>query len=142
MVLRRKIPELPRGQRIYVCRGHDWEEALEAFGSYDGGGPIWHIDPGYRRGDLILTILGTTPRVVLCLEVAVSNEPDDDNIRVDHGRTVVFENGLSLISIERRIGHQLRMNDYLTGRRAKKLLKALEDERASGAPWFGATAAH
>ncbi|WP_148302245.1 hypothetical protein [Tomitella biformata] len=56
------------GQKLHVVVGAPWKDALLGYLSADAPGDNWDLPDGLRKGDLLLSILETTPRTVLCLE--------------------------------------------------------------------------
>lgn len=56
------------GQKLYVVIGSPWKDALLGYLSADAPDDNWDVPDGLRKGDLLLSLLETKPRTVLCLE--------------------------------------------------------------------------
>lgn len=131
-----EIPRLERGRRLYIVTGPDWEVAVDDFYVEEPSAPVWRVDRTYRDDDILLTIIGTTPRVFLCLEYAVGNATDRGTIWVDDDYTIPFENGISVNAVQDRVGFNLKGGQYFSGVRGNAILDALRDEYANPSPWF------
>lgn len=91
-----------RGQRLHWC----WEaDPLAAATSLvtDIANHDWSLDHAIRKGDLVLTVLASTPPLVVALEVAET--VSEDNIFVE--RLGTFSNPISLLEIEERLNISL-----------------------------------
>lgn len=131
-----RIPQLKRGQRLYICDGTPWREALDSYvhGTYEFRG--WRIQRTYRVGDLILTYITTSPRMVLCLETALTDSSSaTENIDVEDEK-VTFGNGILLDRVRDLSGVEVREDRFYTGHEAKSILNALAAEEARGVPWL------
>ena len=130
------IPYIKRGQYLYIASGSPWEEALETFHSEQRLGRVWTVARDYRPGDMILTILNTTPRVFLCVEWARHHGSEGRAILVDDDRTILFENGISVNAVQEMIGRTLKANNVFSGSEANGIIAALNAELADPSPWF------
>ncbi|WP_157180168.1 MULTISPECIES: hypothetical protein [unclassified Rhodococcus (in: high G+C Gram-positive bacteria)] len=90
----------------------------------------------YRAGDLMLTILETDPPVAFCLDVATVDGGRGKDIRVDDSKTVLFDHGLSVERIKKKLGFTPQSRGFYEGEKARKILQALRDEGAEQKPWF------
>lgn len=117
------LPPLQEGQRVYICSGTPWTEALDAVRNpsdvpnFKG----WKIHPSYREGDWILTHLTTDPRVFLCWEQASQDGSPNTGIRVDPDASVVFDNLIVVDRIEARTGLTIKADRFFTGDEATRL---------------------
>ncbi len=76
-----------------------WRRALDcvAVGGGEGRRP-WHGVRNHHDLDLLLVVLSTDPRLVLCLEVADGDAADrGGNIVVHPSETVMFRHGILLM---------------------------------------------
>lgn len=130
-------PELPlqrkRGQRLHLVNGSPWKDALSAYIAGGGftDGDHWEAPDNYDKGDLLLTILDSRPKMVLCLEVArVASRSKDTDIRVREETTVFSPMiPLDVLTAVAHLGRPLpgapaTLSDDL----ADQLLKALQAE--------------
>lgn len=128
------IPSLARGQRLYIVTGPEWEVALDDFRSEEPSAPVWLCDSGWRKDDLFLTILGTRPRVILCLEWAEDADPGD-NINV-RDCNITFPDGISLNAVQNQLPFDIRGGRYYTGVQGNQILDAVRGEHWTPSPWF------
>lgn len=59
------------GQKLFVVTGAPWKDALLGYLSDDAPADFWGLPDGLEAGDLVLSVLHTTPRTLLCLERVV-----------------------------------------------------------------------
>jgi len=121
------LPPLLGGQRVYICSGAPWKDALDAFHD-QAEGPVfrgWKIDPTYRKGDWILTYLATTPRVFLCWEQALLDGTADSRIVVNPHKRVTFDNVVTVDHVEFRTGLTIKENCAFDGDDAQRLWQEL-----------------
>lgn len=69
------------GQNLYVITGDPWKDALLGYLSEDAPDHRWGLPDGLSEGDLVLAVLDTTPRTLLCLERVV--HPGVRRLKVD-----------------------------------------------------------
>ena len=123
--------QLTGSQRLHLVEGSPWKGALGAFLADSTDGVFWSAPDDYARGDLLLTVLHTEPRMLLCLERA-SSKHNGENIEVD-GDRVVFPQLVAVSSLEQLTGFSLPPAPAsLSARRSRAVLKALES--ALGTP--------
>ncbi|GAA4474310.1 hypothetical protein GCM10023094_09690 [Rhodococcus olei] len=95
---------------------------------------MWSCAPGWRHDDLLLTILGTTPRVFLCLEWA---DGKDNGTEINVRESIItVPNGLSVNAVQDQLPFEIRAGRYYSGVQGDQLLTALESEFWSPSPWF------
>lgn len=136
------VPRLPAaqpGQRLYVCAGSKWDDALYELFHGSGMQECWRIERHYRKGDLILTYVTTTPAMLVSLEVA--NRDSDGNadgvIHVDPDQTVIFENGILMREVNRQLADiKLETDAWFKGKKVDRILKALDAECQANIPWL------
>lgn len=118
-------------QRLHLVLGSPWKEALGTFYAADAGAGLWQCED-YDKGDLLLTVLDCTPRVLLCLERTAASGPDPD-IEVDE--VYAFPQLLFVPSITSRLGRRLPLAPGpVPDRLADRLLEAIAEEIASPTP--------
>ena len=87
--------------------------------------------------DLLLVVLSTDPRMVLCLEVVAGNEVDrGGNIVVRPLETVLFRYGILFDAVKKRSGINVRMYESCRGADAYAILDALDKEYYLDTAWF------
>lgn len=112
-----------KGQSLYWC----WEEdplssaksLVTSVTNYD-----WNLVEGIREGDLVLTVVDSTPPLIVVFEV--TDSVHDGKIYVD--RLATFSNPISLLEIEERLESTLpRMSQKLDAATADKVLTIISD---------------
>jgi hypothetical protein len=92
---------------------------------------------GHHDLDLLLVVLSTDPRMVVCLEVADGDAADrGSGIVVRLGETVMFGNGILFDAVKKRSGLNVRMYGSYLGADAHAILDALDKEYHLDIPWF------
>ncbi|PBC58243.1 hypothetical protein CJ177_09090 [Rhodococcus sp. ACPA1] len=87
--------------------------------------------------DLLLVVLSTDPRMVLCLEVADGLVADHGgNIVVRSPETVMFRHGILFDAVKKRSGLNVRMYESYHGADARAIWVALDEEYHLDTPWF------
>ena len=66
--------ELATDRRLHIMSGSPWLAALGAALAEDRDSKLWRADKPFDKGDLLLTVLDTRPRTILCLELAKKSE--------------------------------------------------------------------
>jgi hypothetical protein len=93
-----------RKERLHLISGSPWKEAI--FAQQRGGVRRWPSPPVMAQGDLILTVLDSRPRTLLCLErLRDSREAGSDYV-VDR-RADYFDHAFLVPAIEKRLGRPL-----------------------------------
>ncbi|WP_280780947.1 hypothetical protein [Rhodococcus opacus] len=86
---------------------------------------------------MLLVVLSTDPRMVLCLDVADGDAADSGgNIVVRPLETVLFRHGILFDAVKKRSGLNVRMYDSYIGADAHAILDALDKEYHLDIPWF------
>ena len=134
-----ELPSIQEGQRLYICSGSPWEEALDDFlnpsegATFDG----WRIGRDYRKGDWILTYLETKPQAFLCWEQADHDAtPTDKKIWVDPRMSVTFSNLVTVDVMKQRTGLEIRAGKYFEGRDADHIWQELMWQLREPRPWY------
>jgi len=96
------VPALAGAQRLHLIAGSPWWYALGEFMAGLGDGKYWSAPERYSRGDLLLSVLDTSPPVLLCLERATSKQ-SGRTINVE-GDWVDFPRLVPVQVIEQRAG--------------------------------------
>ncbi|KAF0957046.1 hypothetical protein [Rhodococcus sp. T7] len=87
--------------------------------------------------DLLLVVLSTDPRMVLCLDVADGDAAErGGNIVVHPRETVLFRHGILFDAVKKRSGLHVRMYESYTGVDAHAILDVLDKEYHLDIPWF------
>jgi hypothetical protein len=131
----RKTPRLKRGTRLYMCVGSPWNKAIDDLKSGAGAEDLWTVDRTYRQGDLILSLITTSPRMVVCLEVAAKDAADGPMIDITSDY-VDFDNGILLPRVCAEVGFSVKSSGYYEGSDARNILKSLAAEDSKGEPWL------
>ena len=63
-------------QRVFIVEGRPWKDAVIAYLEPRSPYRPWFIGEDIRNGDVLITVLDTDPRTVLCMEVAGSSSLD------------------------------------------------------------------
>ena len=71
----RELPKLAGRGRLYLATGTPYWEALKDNFNEERRAEAWDLDYSYRPGDLILTVITTSPRMFIALEVARQTAP-------------------------------------------------------------------
>jgi hypothetical protein len=131
------LPPLRSGGRLHIAEGRPWRRALDcvAVGGGEGRRP-WHGATDHHDSDLLLVVLSTDPRMVLCLDVAAGDAADSGNIFVRPAETVLFRHGILFDAVKKRSGLSVRMYDSYIGADAHAILDALDKEYHLDIPWF------
>lgn len=67
-------------QGVFLVVGSPWLDAIAAIRDGNRGGDPWQASGSFRPGDLLITVLDTDPRAVLCVERVEQGGPDDDPV--------------------------------------------------------------
>ncbi|MDT2009731.1 hypothetical protein FXW78_49005 [Rhodococcus opacus] len=87
--------------------------------------------------DLLLVVLSTDPRMVLCIDVADGDAADRGGIIVVRpSETVMFRHGILFDAVKKRSGLNVRMYESYRGSDAHAILDALDKEYHLDTPWF------
>ncbi|MFC9841375.1 hypothetical protein ACFVKB_47670 [Rhodococcus sp. NPDC127530] len=87
--------------------------------------------------DLLLVVLSTDPRMVLCLEVVDGDAADrGGNLMVRPSETVLFRHGILFDAVKKRSGLHVRMYESYCGVDAHAILDALDKEYHLDTAWF------
>lgn len=133
------LPDLEDGQRLYICSGTPWDEALDDIRNpsetsvFEG----WDVARHYRKSDWILTYLSTRPRVFLCWEQASQAATPTGRIWVDHDVSVTFSNLVVVDHIESRTGLIISAGRFFDGDEAARIRQALIEQLWMPRPWHG-----
>jgi hypothetical protein len=94
-----------RNERLHLVLGSPWKEAIVA--QQRGGVHLWLSPPVMAQGDLILTVLDSRPRLLLCLERLHDSWEAGSDFVVD-GRADYFDQALLAVpAIQKRLGRPL-----------------------------------
>ena len=116
-----------------------WNHALNELYSATGVPECWYVDWGYRADDLLLTYVTTSPRMFVSLDVlATDGDGNSLTIDCDVDQNITFDGGVLAQSIRERVGFSVAALEkpYYTGPKARKILRALEEELNRFEPWF------
>lgn len=133
------LPLLKPRKKLHICYGTPYPEALRDMYSGYGTGDYWSVNNVMRAGDLVLSLVATSPRIIIGLdEVELDFDPDSSSyMQCDDAVAVVFENGILADAVATQCGWQsIPESGYIAGRDARKLLSAVDTEYQSGQPWF------
>jgi hypothetical protein len=120
-----RLLALTSPQRLHLIQGSPWKPALGAFMADGPDEGYWSAPMDYARGDLLLTVLNTEPRMLLCLERA-SIGRRGKFIEVEHGR-VTFHPLVAVCEVEQLAEVTLpQAPATLSEFEARALLAALE----------------
>ncbi|WP_371113150.1 hypothetical protein [Rhodococcus sp. JVH1] len=87
--------------------------------------------------DLLLVVLSTDPRMVLCLEVVDGDAAvRGGNIVGRPSSTVLFRHGILFDAVKKLSGLHVRMYESYRGADAHAILDALDKEYHLNTPWF------
>lgn len=133
------LPPLGAEQRLFICSGTPWDKALADLRTADDHRRFdgWDVDRSYRRGDWILTYLGTRPRVFLCWEQATRDATPAGRIWVDPDTSVFFSNLVVVDRIEAATGLKITAGRFFTGDEARSIRHALTQKLWYPTPWHG-----
>lgn len=67
-------------QKVFLVVGTPWLEAIAAIRDDNRDGDPWQASGSFRPGDLLITVVDTDPRAVLCVERLEQGGPDDDSV--------------------------------------------------------------
>ena len=67
-------------QQVFLVVGTPWLEAIAAIRDDNRDGDPWQASGSFRPGDLLITVVDTDPRAVLCVERLEQDGPDDDSV--------------------------------------------------------------
>src|SRR3954462_4380157 len=95
--------ELRDGQRLHLVLGTSAKEALGSFRADGGSRSLWFAND-YRKDDLLLTVLDSRPRMLLCLERAGS---DSRPGTFDIAELYAFPTLLAVRAVTTRLGSTL-----------------------------------
>ncbi|KZM68314.1 hypothetical protein [Nocardia terpenica] len=132
----RDLPKPRSNGRLYIATGTPYRQALRDYFNEEGTAEVWKLDRSYRAGDLLLTVITTSPRMFITLEVAQADGADTNDIQVDWNRSVEFENGILADAVAYRAGMRIEYQDYYQGTPARRIWKALDEEYRLNRPWF------
>ncbi len=126
------------GQRLYICEGSPWKKALDEYYSGSELEDCWRVDRTYRTGDLLLTYVRTSPRMLLSLEVLDhdSNGTVGQKIVVDHSKTVTFRQGILKDVVTRDARVKIKRDEYYDGPKARVILIELSKQVSLNLPWL------
>ncbi|MBY6367700.1 hypothetical protein [Rhodococcoides corynebacterioides] len=138
------LPPLEAGQRLFICAGSPWDEALADLRNprADQAPKVWNVARDYAKGDWILTYLSTQPRVFLCWEQAVRDATPGGQILVDYDRAVYFENLVVVDTVERRTGLTITSQRSFEYEDALSIRDALINELWYPRSWHGLPGRH
>lgn len=132
------LPTLEEDQRLFICVGDPWNEALADIRSGREDSTFgWNIAGSYKRGDWVLTYLGTQPRVFLCWEQATADATPNGKIWVDHQTSIYFSNLVVVDDIEKRTGLKIRPKTRFEGADAHSIRRELIVGLWTPRPWHG-----
>ncbi|MGW5300709.1 hypothetical protein ACWEQV_20920 [Rhodococcus aetherivorans] len=133
------LPPLEAGQRLFICSGTPWNEALADIRAADDQRCFrgWEVDRSYRKGDWILTYLSTRPRVFLSWEQARRDATPTGRIWVESDRSVLFSNLVVVDHIEDRTGLRITAGRSFAGDEARLIRHALLEKLWYPTPWHG-----
>jgi len=132
------LPPLRSGGRLHIVEGRPWRRALDCVvaGGGEGRRP-WHGVTNPHDLDLLLVVLSTDPRMVLCVDVVDGDAADrGGNIVVCPSATVLFRHGIMFDAVKKRSGLNVRMYESYRGADAHAILDALDKEYHLDTPWF------
>ncbi|SEC38056.1 hypothetical protein SAMN04490220_1487 [Rhodococcus jostii] len=105
-------------------------------GGREGRRP-WHGATSVHDLDVLLVVLSTDPRMVLCIDVADGDAADRGGIiEVRPSETVMFRHGILFDAVKKRSGLNVRMYESYRGSDAHAILDALDKEYHLDTPWF------
>jgi hypothetical protein len=135
---RARIPQLAEGRCLHIVEGRPWRKALQWFAEGDRGGRRpWHGASNYHDQDLLLVVLSTDPRMVVCLDVADGDAAEHGNrIMVRHEETVVFGHGLLFDAVKTRADINIQLYRQYRDAEASAIVEAVEHEHHLDTPWF------
>ncbi|KJV03876.1 hypothetical protein HQP42_19235 [Rhodococcus fascians] len=133
------LPLLKPRSKLHICYGTPYPEALRDMYSGYGTGDFWSVRGKMRAGDLVLSLVATSPRMIIGLdEVEIDFDPNTSSCMQCVGAVaVVFENGILADAVATRCGREsIPESGHLAGRKARELLSAVDTEYQYGRPWF------
>lgn len=68
------------GQRVFLVVGSPWLTAIAVIRNENGEDDPWHTTGSFDTGDLLVTVLDTDPRAVLCVERLEEGGPEDESV--------------------------------------------------------------
>lgn len=77
IVMKREV-----GQRVFLVVGSPWLSALAAIRDEDCSDDPWLARGAFKPGDLLVTVLDTEPRAVLCVERLEEDSSLDDDVSI------------------------------------------------------------
>lgn len=136
----RRLQTLQRaqGQRLHLVLGAPWKQALGAYIAGNGTTQesVWQAPPDYDKGDLLLTVLDSRPRLLLCLERARRPAASGGSIYVDDA--VTFDPLIPLPALAIGLAGRLpAAPSTLADELADEVLGRLAQEVASPSDWWG-----
>ncbi|MGW5074034.1 hypothetical protein [Rhodococcus sp. NPDC004095] len=133
------LPKLGARKRLHICAGAPYKKALRELYTGKYGGKYWKVTDKMQTGDMVLSLVFTSPRMIIALETLTADyDPAVDKpMLVDTDTAVVFENGILADAVATRCGRDsLPEAGYISGPEARLLLDCLEDEYQLDIPWF------
>lgn len=132
------LPPIEDGQRLFVCVGAPWQEALnEIRTSREDSTFGWNIADHYKKGDWVLTYLATRPRVFLCWEQATEDATPRGKLRVDYSTSVFFDNLVVVDEIEAATGYSISPRSTFECYEAQKIRHELIQQLFYPRSWHG-----
>ena len=133
------LPERAADQRLFICSGTPWREALDDIRTPNEEQDFqgWDVRRDYKVGDWILTYLSTRPRVFLCWEQATKDATPTGKIWVDHDTSVFFSNLVIVDDIEKRTGITISPKHWFEGHEAQSIRHELTQELWCPRSWHG-----
>lgn len=68
------------GQRVFLVVGSPWLTAIAVIRNENSEEDPWHATGSFNTGDLLVTVLDTEPRAVLCVERLEEGGPEDESV--------------------------------------------------------------
>lgn len=122
-------------QGLHLVLGSPAKEALGAFAAEDGAANVWS-SAAYKRGDVLLSVLDSRPRVLLCLETARRSSSTSGGV-IDVEDVWPLPRLIPVAAVEARLGHRLpAAPGPVPATLSQPLLDALEAELADPTPFI------
>lgn len=117
--------KLEPGQRTYLVIGSPWLSAIAAMRSETASDDPWQVAGSFRPGDLLVTVLDTDPRAVLCLERLIDDgDPAGEDVVI--GEQLMTMHLPAVPDVEARSGAAVpKRPGPIPARDADKLLDAI-----------------
>lgn len=124
-----------RQERLHLVVGSPWKEAVFALRPR-AEVSLWHGPPVMTKGDLILTVLDSRPRMLLCLERLLEDCGKADSAIVVGGPADYFVQLLFVPAVEKRLGRRFPSAPAtLPDTLADEILVAVSAELEAPTPW-------